>query len=58
VVVAGAVALTWLGYLSNLFAVILGHIVGGSVLVSLVYYVIFRRKSGREQTLRAAVCLR
>lgn len=40
---ANADAVTWVGFLSNLVPVILGNIVGGSVLVGLVYHVIYRR---------------
>ncbi len=36
-------AITWFGFFSNLVPVILGNILGGSVLVGLVYYVIYRR---------------
>lgn len=36
-------SITWLGFFSNLVPVILGNIIGGSVLVGLVYYVIYRR---------------
>ncbi len=39
----GASTVTWLGSLGNLLPVILGNIIGGSVLVGLVYYVIYRR---------------
>jgi len=35
--------LTWAGFAGNLVPVILGNIVGGSVLVGLVYYVIYLR---------------
>jgi len=35
-------AVNWLGLVSNLVPVILGNIVGGSVLVALVYYVVYR----------------
>ena len=34
---------TWAGFFSNMVPVILGNIVGGSVLVGLVYHVIYRR---------------
>jgi formate transporter len=44
----GAHAVTWLGLFANLTPVILGNIVGGSVLVGLVYYVIYRRMPGRK----------
>ena len=40
---AGAPAVTWLGLIGNLIPVILGNIIGGSVLVGLVYHVIYRR---------------
>ncbi|MDI6815824.1 MAG: formate/nitrite transporter family protein [Actinomycetota bacterium] len=36
-------AVTWAGFFGNLVPVILGNIVGGSVLVGLVYHVIYRR---------------
>jgi formate transporter len=36
-------AVTWFGFLSNLVPVILGNLVGGSLLVGLVYHVIYRR---------------
>lgn len=39
-------ALTWSSFLGNLIPVILGNIVGGAVLVALVYHVIYRR--GRQ----------
>jgi len=40
--VAGIEMLTWLGFIRNIVPVILGNIVGGSLLVALVYYVIYR----------------
>lgn len=40
---ATAGAITWLGFVGNLAPVILGNIIGGSVLVGLVYHVIYRR---------------
>jgi formate/nitrite transporter len=36
-------ALTWGGMLDNLLPVIAGNVIGGSVLVALVYYLIYRR---------------
>jgi formate/nitrite transporter len=39
---------TWVGFFSNLVPVILGNIIGGSVLVGLVYHVIYRRAPGRR----------
>lgn len=39
---AGSAAVTWSGFLFNMFWVTLGNIVGGSVLVALVYWVIYR----------------
>jgi formate transporter len=45
--VAHAESLTWAGYARSLVPVILGNIVGGSGLVALVYYVIYRRPWGR-----------
>jgi formate/nitrite transporter len=41
--VAGAERLDWLGYVHNLIPVTLGNIVGGSVLVALVYHVVYKR---------------
>jgi formate/nitrite transporter len=40
---AGVDAITWSGFVGNLLPVILGNLVGGSVLVGLVYHVIYRR---------------
>ncbi len=34
--------LTWLGFLKNLVPVTLGNFIGGTVLVGLVYFVIYR----------------
>lgn len=36
-------AITWLGFFHNLVPVILGNLVGGSVLVGVVYHIIYRR---------------
>lgn len=46
---AGAEAdvITWAGFGNNLVPVILGNLVGGSVLVGLVYHVIYRRGQGQ-----------
>jgi formate/nitrite transporter len=41
--IAGLDRLDWVGYARNLVPVTLGNIVGGSVLVALVYHVIYRR---------------
>jgi hypothetical protein len=38
-------AIMWLGFAGNLVPVILGNIVGGSVLVGLVYHVTYRRSA-------------
>ncbi|MDP2211708.1 MAG: formate/nitrite transporter family protein [Candidatus Aquicultor sp.] len=40
--------ITWAGFFSNLVPVILGNIVGGSVLVGLVYHTIYRWGPGQE----------
>ena len=37
-------AITWTGFFGNLVPVILGNIVGGSVLVGLVYHLIYRQE--------------
>ncbi|MDZ4743268.1 MAG: formate/nitrite transporter family protein [Verrucomicrobiota bacterium] len=36
--------LTWSGFIYNMVPVVLGNIFGGSVIVALVYYIIYRRK--------------
>ncbi len=41
----GADSISWAGFLSNLFPVILGNLIGGSVLVGLVYHIIYRRSN-------------
>ena len=41
------VAITWQGFLHNLFPVLLGNLLGGSMLVGLVYYLIYGSKPGR-----------
>ena len=45
---AGADSVGWVGFFGNLVPVILGNIVGGSVLVGLVYHVIYRRTPNRD----------
>ena len=45
--IAGADRLDWTGYVRNLVPVTLGNIVGGSVLVALVYHVIYKRGATR-----------
>ena len=40
-------AITWVGFFGNLVPVILGNIVGGSVLVGLVYHLIYRQVPGQ-----------
>ena len=39
---------TWGGVFSNLVPVILGNIIGGSVLVGLVYHVIYQREEKKK----------
>lgn len=46
---ATATTVTWLGFFSNLVPVILGNIVGGSVLVGLVYHAIYRRAPSQDR---------
>lgn len=46
--VSGAELIDWAGFARNLAPVILGNLVGGSVLVALVYHVIYRRGSGGQ----------
>lgn len=43
---AGTQLITWAGFLGNLGAVLLGNIVGGSVLVGLTYHLIYQRGAG------------
>lgn len=43
-----AAALGWSGFVSNLIPVTLGNIVGGSVMVALVYHLIYRRPARAE----------
>jgi formate/nitrite transporter FocA (FNT family) len=40
---AAGATITWAGFAANLVPVVLGNLVGGSVLVGLVYYLIYRR---------------
>jgi formate transporter len=42
---------TWAGFFSNIVPVILGNIIGGSVLVGLVYHVIYRRGSEKKNSM-------
>jgi formate/nitrite transporter FocA (FNT family) len=41
---AGTAQVTWAGMATNLVAVILGNIVGGGVLVGLVYHFVYQRR--------------
>jgi formate transporter len=41
---AADASITWLGFAQNLLPVTLGNIFGGSVMVALIYYLIYRRK--------------
>jgi formate transporter len=45
--VEGAELVTWAGFARNLAPVILGNLVGGSVLVAFVYHLIYRRGAAR-----------
>jgi formate/nitrite transporter len=47
VAVAGSDILSWSGFGSNLVPVTLGNIVGGSVMVALVYYLVYRRQNAQ-----------
>jgi len=42
-------AITWAGFFSNLVPVVLGNLIGGSVLVALIYHVIYRWAPGRNK---------
>jgi formate/nitrite transporter len=48
VVIAQGATITWLGFFNNMLPVILGNILGGSVLVGLVYYIIYLRKPSKD----------
>jgi formate transporter len=50
VATGGETTLTLVGFARSLVPVILGNVVGGSVFVALVYFVIYRRKNGRMAT--------
>jgi formate/nitrite transporter len=45
---AGADAVTWTGVIGNLVPVVLGNIVGGGVLVGLVYHLVYQRTPIRD----------
>jgi formate/nitrite transporter len=45
ITIAGTENLSWLGLYSNLLPVTLGNIVGGSIMVALVYYLVYSRKT-------------
>lgn len=38
-------AISWIGFIKNLIPVILGNLTGGSVIVALIYYLIYRRNA-------------
>jgi formate/nitrite transporter FocA (FNT family) len=46
---AGAEAITWAAFAGNLVPVIAGNLVGGSVLVALVYWTIYLRPAGKAK---------
>lgn len=46
---AAGYGITWEGFAHNLVPVILGNLVGGSVLVGLVYHVIYRQEPGQDK---------
>jgi formate/nitrite transporter FocA (FNT family) len=47
--VAGGASIGWGGLAANLLPVIAGNLVGGSVLVGLVYHLIYRRGVARDR---------
>jgi len=47
---ATAAAITWKGFFSNLAPVLLGNLIGGSVLVGLVYHLIYQRFPDRNRS--------
>jgi formate/nitrite transporter len=44
-VINGAEQLSWLSFIANLVPVTLGNIVGGGVMVALIYYLVYRREA-------------
>jgi len=48
-IVPNTSAITWAGFFSNLVPVVLGNLIGGSVLVALIYHVIYRWAPGRNK---------
>jgi len=44
IVVNGSEQLSWTGFLANLLPVTIGNIIGGAVMVALVYYLVYRRR--------------
>ena len=42
-------SVSWMGLLTNLVPVILGNLIGGSVLVGLIYHVIYRRQPSTDK---------
>lgn len=47
---ASTVPITWAGFVYNMVPVVAGNIIGGSVLVGLVYHVIYRRSADAAPT--------
>ncbi len=47
-------ALTWTGFAHNLLPVTLGNIIGGAVMVGLVYWIVYRREFHAQQRLTGA----
>lgn len=45
------VAISWIGFMHNLVPVLIGNLVGGSLLVGLVYYIIYRKGRARSDSL-------
>jgi formate transporter len=43
----GAEGLSWLGLWTNLLPVTVGNVVGGSLMVALIYFFIYRRGAGK-----------
>ena len=44
IVVTGSEQLSWTGFLANLLPVTIGNIIGGGLMVALVYYLVYRRQ--------------
>jgi formate transporter len=44
IAVSGSEQLSWTGFFANLLPVTIGNIIGGGLMVALVYYLVYRRR--------------